>query len=301
MNKWHFGPLVTAVVTPFDEHLQINLKTFEQLLEHLIASGSTALVITGTTGESATLNAIEKLKIWEAALDYVDERLPVIVGVGTNNTKTTLHNIKVAEEVGADGLLVVTPYYNKPSQKGLLKHFTTVANATELPIILYNIPARCGIELELNTILELAKIPNIIGIKDATGDTGLLRALKEKVDSNFLLYSGDDGLFLETLQLGGAGVISVASHLVGKSMKRIYDLYATGFLERAACLDLKLQPFYRALFIFPNPSPIKALLKKSGIDVGGVRLPLVDLDKEESDDLWEAVTDLRDELKCESF
>jgi len=295
MNKRYFGPLITAVVTPFDENSQVDMKQFETLMTHLIATGSTAFVITGTTGEASTLNSIEKLKIWEGAMDYVDERIPVIVGVGTNNTKTTLHNIKLAEEVGVDGLLIVAPYYNKPSQKGLLEHFTLVASSTELPILLYNIPARCGIELEFKTILELAKIPNIIGIKDSTGNTELLSELKNELGDDFLLYSGDDTFYLDTLKLGGQGVISVASHLVGKSMKRIYELYQTGFPERATCLDEKLQPFYQAVFTYPNPSPVKALLNKYGIQVGGVRLPLATLEDFEEEALWEKVNHLIDQ------
>jgi len=294
MSKLHFGPLITAIVTPFDENNQVDVRQFERLIEHLIHTGSTALVVTGTTGEAPTLNSIEKLKIWEAALDYVDEKIPVIVGVGTNNTKTTLHNIKLAEEVGVDALLIVTPYYNKPSQKGLITHFTKVAESTDLPIILYNIPSRCGIELELKTILELAQLPNIIGIKDSTGNTELLNQLKKNLGEDFHLYSGDDAFYLETLKLGGAGVISVASHLIGKSMKRIFELYNTGFVERAECLDEKLAPFYKAIFTYPNPSPIKALLGKYGIDVGGVRLPLVSLDDDEIEMLWEKVEDLID-------
>ena len=294
MNELYFGPLITAVVTPFDEQYQVDLKQFEKLLRHLIDTGSTALVITGTTGEASTLNSIEKLKIWEAALDYVDEKIPIIVGVGTNNTKTTLHNIKLAEEVGVDALLTVVPYYNKPSQKGLLRHFKTAAESTDIPIILYNIPARCGIELELETILELAKLPNIIGIKDSTGDIQLLSGLKEKLGADFLLYSGDDTLYLETLKLGGAGVISVAGHLIGKSMKRIFELHSTGFIERAESLDAKLAPFYNAVLTHPNPSPIKALLNKYGIDVGGVRLPLASLEEYEADILWEKIENLID-------
>ena len=294
MNKRYFGPLITAVVTPFNKHSQVDTEQFEKLLGHLIESKSTALVVTGTTGEASTLNSIEKLKVWETALDYVDEKIPVIVGVGTNNTKTTLHNIKLAEEARVDALLIVTPYYNKPSQKGLLKHFKLAAESTELPIILYNIPTRCGTELELGTILELAKLPNIIGIKDSTGDTKLLSNLKDNLGDDFLLYSGDDALYLETLKLGGAGVISVASHMVGKSMKRIFELYNTGFTERAECLDAKLTPFYKAIFMYPNPSPIKALLHKYGIDVGGVRLPLASLEEDEVDELWEHIKDLVD-------
>lgn len=289
MSKLHFGPLVTAVVTPFDDDLQIDLKKFEKLLDHLLETGTTAIVVSGTTGEAPTLNSIEKLKLWERAMDYLDKKIPVIVGVGTNNTKTTLHNIKLAEEVGVDALMVVAPYYNKPSQKGLLAHFTQLAQSTKLPIIIYNIPSRCGVEIELKTIIELAKIPNIVGIKDSTGSTDMLVEIKERVDEDFLLYTGDDALYLKTLEHGGEGVISVASHIIGKSMKRVYELHITGFPQRAACLDSMLQPFYKAIFTFPNPSPIKTLLNEHGLEVGGVRMPLADLEDFEASILTEKV------------
>ena len=294
MCKLHFGPLITAVVTPFDEYSQVDTKQLEKLLGHLINMGSTAFLVTGTTGEALTLNSIEKLKIWESALDYIGGRVPIIVGVGTNNTKTTVHNIMLAEEAGADALLIVTPYYNTPSQKGILKHFTLAAESTELPIIIHNNPVRCGIKLELKTILELAKLPNIIGIKDSTNNTELLSELKEKLTDDFLLYSGNDSSYLETLKLGGAGVVSVASHLVGKSMKRVFDLNHTGFSERAECLDAKLTPIYKAIYTYPNPTSVKALLNKYGITVGEVRLPLASLEEYEADALWEKVEDLVD-------
>ena len=279
MCKLNFGPLITAVVTPFDEYGQVDVKQFEKLMNHLMNTGTTALLVTGTTGEAPTLNSIEKLRIWESAVDFVDGQIPVIAGVGTNNTKTTIHNAKLAEEAEADALLVVVPYYNKPSQKGLLKHFKLVAENTELPIILYNIPARCGTGLTIETILELAKIPNIIGIKESTGEMELLTKLKLLLADEFLLYSGDDALYLDTLKLGGAGVVSVASHLVGKKMKRMFDLFVAGWIPEAEVLHARLVPLYQALFTHPNPSPIKALLNEYGIDVGGVRLPLASLEE----------------------
>jgi len=279
MCKLNFGPLITAVVTPFDEYGQVDVKQFEKLMNHLMNTGTTALLVTGTTGEAPTLNSIEKLRIWESAVDFVDGQIPVIAGVGTNNTKTTIHNAKLAEEAEADALLVVVPYYNKPSQKGLLKHFKLVAENTELPIILYNIPARCGTGLTIETILELAKIPNIIGIKESTGEMELLTKLKLLLPDEFLLYSGDDALYLDTLKLGGAGVVSVASHLVGKKMKRMFDLFVAGWIPEAEVLHARLVPLYQALFTHPNPSPIKALLNEYGIDVGGVRLPLASLEE----------------------
>jgi 4-hydroxy-tetrahydrodipicolinate synthase len=289
-----FGPLITTSVTPFDEYGQVDIKQLEKLLAHLLEHNSTAIVVTGTTGESSTLNSIEKLRIWESAVDFVEEKVPIIAGVGTNNTKTTIHNAKLAEEAEVDALLVVVPYYNKPSQKGLLKHFKMIAENTELPIILYNIPARCGIGFTIETILELAKVPNIIGIKESTGEMDLLTKLKLLLPDEFLLYSGDDALYLDTLKLGGAGVISVASHLIGKRMMRIFDLLVAGWTPEAETLNARLIPIYQALFTYPNPSPVKALLNKYGIDVGGVRLPLVSLEEHEVDALWEKIEDLID-------
>ena len=289
-----FGPLITASVTPFDEFGQVDIKQFEKLLEHLLEYKSTSIVVTGTTGESPTLNSIERLRIWETAVDFVDGNVPIIAGVGTNNTKTTIHNAKLAEEAEVDALLVVVPYYNKPSQKGLLKHFKMVAENTELPIILYNIPARCGVGLAIETILELAKVPNIIGIKESTGDMELLTKLKLLLPEEFLLYSGDDALYLETLKIGGAGVVSVASHLVGKKMRRIFDLLIAGWTPEAEELNARLCPFYQTIFTYPNPSPIKVLLTKYGLDVGSVRLPLVGLEEYEAEELWEKVEELID-------
>ena len=289
-----FGPLITASVTPFDKYQQVDIKQFEKLLAHLLKSKSTAIVVTGTTGESPTLNAVERLRIWESAVDFVEGHVPIIAGVGTNNTKTTLHNAKLAEEAEVDAILVVVPYYNKPSQKGLLRHFKMIAENTDLPIILYNIPARCGTGLTIETIFELAKVPNIIGIKESSGDVEILEKLKLLLPDEFLLYSGDDALYLDTLKLGGAGVVSVASHLVGKKMMRIYDMLVAGWTPEAEALNERLTPFYQAIFSHPNPSPIKALLKHYGIDVGGVRLPLACLSPCEAEDLFEAVESLMD-------
>ncbi|MCL2559550.1 MAG: 4-hydroxy-tetrahydrodipicolinate synthase [Turicibacter sp.] len=295
MCDLNFGPLITAAVTPFDECGQVDLRQLEKLITHLLDHHSTSILLTGTTGEAPTLNAIEKLRIWERAVDFIDGRVPTIAGVGTNNTKATIHNAKLAEEAEVDALLVVVPYYNKPSQKGLLKHFKLVAENTDLPIILYNIPSRCGTGLTIQTILELAKIPNIIGIKESTGDMALLTKLKLLLPEDFLLYSGDDALYLDTLKLGGAGVVSVSSHLVGKKMMRIYDLLVAGWTLESEDLNTRLLPFYQAIFTYPNPSPVKALLAKYGIDVGGVRLPLASLEEHEADALWEEVEDVIDQ------
>ncbi len=235
------------------------------------------------------------MRIWETAVDFAGGTVPIITGVGTNNTKTTIHNIKLAEEIGVDGVLVVTPYYNKPNQVGLITHFKEIANSTDLPILLYNIPSRTGVNLTLETILELAEVKNIVGIKDSSGDLSLLKALKEQVSSQFALYSGDDSNYLDTLKMGGAGVISVASHVAGLQMNQIYNLYKAGKVEEAEVLNEKLAPIYKGLFCTTNPIPIKAMLNQLGMDVGGLRLPLVEMDQFESLELFNDLRGLFDE------
>ncbi|MDB8553475.1 4-hydroxy-tetrahydrodipicolinate synthase [Turicibacter sanguinis] len=290
-----FGPVITAMVTPFDEYNQLNVGSLRKLIIHLLKHGSTSLVITGTTGEAPTLTAIERLRIWETAVDFAGGSVPIICGVGTNNTKTTIHNVKLAEEIGADGVLVVTPYYNKPNKIGLLTHYKEVANSTDLPIILYNIPSRAGVSLDLETILELAQLKNVVGIKDSSGDLTLLKQLKEVMPSDFALYSGDDSNYLEALKLGGAGVVSVASHVAGLQMNQIYKLFKEGKLEEAEALQNKLMPLYKGLFSTTNPIPIKAILNQMGMDVGSLRLPLVEMDQFEALDLFNEIKDLIDE------
>ena len=290
-----FGPVITAMVTPFDEYNQLNIGSLRKLIIHLLKHGTTSLVITGTTGEAPTLTAIERLRIWETAVDFAGGTVPIIVGVGTNNTKTTIHNVKLAEEIGVDGVLVVTPYYNKPNRLGLLTHFKEVANSTDLPIILYNIPSRTGVSLDAETIVELAKIKNIVGIKDSSGDLTLLTKLKEMLPSNFALYSGDDSNYLDALKLGADGVISVASHVAGLQMNQIYKLFSEGKIQEAESLQQRLTPLYQGLFRTTNPIPIKAVLNQMGMDVGSLRLPLVELDQFESIELFNEIKGLLDE------
>lgn len=290
-----FGPVITAMVTPFDEYNQLNISSLRKLIIHLLKHGSTSLVITGTTGEAPTLTAIERLRIWETTIDFAGGIVPIIAGVGTNNTKTTIHNVKLAEEIGVDGVLVVTPYYNKPNQIGLMTHFKQIAHSTDLPILLYNIPSRTGVSLSLETILELAEIKNIVGIKDSSGDLQLLTDLKKHAPANFSLYSGDDSNYLNTLKLGGDGIISVASHVVGLQMNEIYRLYQEGKVEEAQQLDEKLRPLYQGLFCTTNPIPIKAMLNQLGMEVGSLRLPLVEMDAFESLDLFNELKGLFDE------
>lgn len=290
-----FGPVITAMVTPFDEYNQLNIGSLRKLIIHLLKHGSTSLVITGTTGEAPTLTAIERLRIWETAVDFAGGTVPIIAGVGTNNTRTTIHNVKLAEEIGVDAVLVVTPYYNKPNRLGLLTHFKEIANSTNLPIVLYNIPSRTGVSLDVETIVELAQIKNIVGIKDSSGDLALLSQLKNVLPNQFALYSGDDSNYYDALKLGANGVISVASHVAGLQMNQIYKLFQAGRLEEAEILHQTLMPLYRGLFKTTNPIPIKAVLNQMGMEVGSLRLPLVDLNQFESLELYQEIKDLIDE------
>ena len=234
------------------------------------------------------------MRVWEAAVDFAGGSVPIIAGVGTNNTKTTIHNVKLAEEIGVDGLLVVTPYYNKPNQKGLLAHFKEVASATELPIIVYNIPGRTGVGFELETLAELMREKNIVGIKDSSGDLNLLTELKKIAPADFALYTGDDMNYLDVLRLGGAGVISVAAHVVGLQMLQIFELLSRGEVDQAIALNEKLRPVYQTMFHTTNPIPLKSILNKLGHNIGSLRSPLVELDTFETEELFEQIKHLID-------
>ncbi|MCL1948516.1 MAG: 4-hydroxy-tetrahydrodipicolinate synthase [Turicibacter sp.] len=289
-----FGPVITAMATPFDECNQLNMDSLRKLVIHLGRHGSSAILVTGTTGEAPVLSATEKLRVWETAVDFSEPGVSIIAGVGTNNTRTTLHSIKVAEEAGVQGLLIVTPYYNCPSQEGLLEHFRQAAQSTDLPILLYNIPSRTGVNLEYDTLSRLMEEKNIVGIKDAGGDVKRISKLKEIAQPGFSIYTGDDKMFLDTLKAGGDGVVSVASHVVGQQMARIYQNFQEGKLKEAEELDKALAPVYNLLGNTMNPAPIKGLLRQMGIAVGGLRLPLVPMEAEEAALLYHTLSHLLD-------
>ncbi len=289
-----FGPLMTAMVTPYDEYNQISPDRIRKLVLHLLKHQSSSLVVTGTTGEAPALTALERLRVWETVVDFAGGLVPIVAGIGTNNTKTTVHNAKLAEEVGVDALLVVTPYYVKPTQEGLLAHFQAVSRATNLPIILYNVPSRTGVNLELETIVELAKLENIVGIKEAGGGIERLKALKATLPENFLIYTGEDALYLDALALGCEGAVSVASHVIGTQMNDVFDLMIENQLEAATELNTHLLPVYETLFVKTNPIVIKSVLNEMGICVGELRLPLVPLKPYESATVYEALKTIID-------
>lgn len=271
-----FGRLITAMVTPFTDDGRLDETGLQRLVDHLIAMGTTALVVAGTTGESPVLSHEEKLRLFELTLHFADGRVPVIAGTGTNSTGDSIQLSEEAAQLGVQGLLLVAPYYNKPSQEGLYAHFSAVAKAVSLPIMIYNIPGRCGVNIEVNTLLRLVQVPNIIAIKEASGNMTQIMELAAFKPDDVFLYSGDDKLTLPVLSVGGYGVVSVASHLVGQEMTRLIHAHLAGEVAVAAEWSARLLPLFEALFHSSSPAPLKSALRDLGLPGGGVRLPLVE-------------------------
>jgi 4-hydroxy-tetrahydrodipicolinate synthase len=280
-NMIDFGKVATAMVTPFDHKGNIDFEKTTQLINYLISNGSDALVIAGTTGESPTLSTEEKLALFRHSVKVVDGRVPVVVGTGSNNTYASIELTKKAEEIGVDAIMIVAPYYNKPNQEGLYQHFKTIAESTELPVMLYNIPGRSVINMSVDTIVRLAELPNVVALKDASGDLDAMTAIIAQTSDDFALYSGDDGLTLPVLAIGGTGIISVASHVIGNEMQEMVKLYESGNPKEAAKIHQRIVPVMKSLFAAPSPTPVKTALQLKGLDVGSVRLPLVPLTEEE--------------------
>lgn len=277
-----FGRMLTAMVTPFDDNLEVNYDMAAQLAEYLLEQGNDGIVVNGTTGESPTLSDAEKLEMFRTVKKAVGSRAVVIAGTGSNDTRHCIELTKQAEECGVDGIMLVVPYYSKPSQEGLYRHFKAVAAQTSLPIILYNIPGRCGTNLLPETVVRLAnEVPNIVAIKEASGNLDQIARLKTMVPANFAIYSGDDSLTLPILSIGGAGVISVVAHVAGKDLRRMVDAYFDGRVNEAREINRKLYDIFKTMFITSNPVPVKYALNELGIKVGGVRLPLYEANEAE--------------------
>ncbi|MBC1451363.1 4-hydroxy-tetrahydrodipicolinate synthase [Listeria welshimeri] len=277
------GKVITAMVTPINpEKDKVCKKRIHHLVNHLIANGSDGLVVAGTTGESPTLSHDEKIKLFRQVIETNAGRAKLIAGTGSNNTAETIAFTKeVAELGGIDAVLVVAPYYNKPNQDGLYAHFVAVAEASDIPVVIYNIPGRSVVNIEPETIIRLAKLPNIVGVKESSGNLDNISKIIAETPEDFLVYSGDDSLTLPILAVGGDGVISVASHVVGKEMQEMIQAFARGEVQKAASIHRSLLPIMNGLFAVPNPAPTKYLLNQQGISVGPVRLPLVDLNAEQ--------------------
>jgi 4-hydroxy-tetrahydrodipicolinate synthase len=276
-----FGSVLTAMVTPFKEDLSVDYARTESLAARLADNGSDGLVVHGTTGESPTLTHEEEYELYKVVKNAVGGRCKVIAGCGSNSTATSIASTRKAEKIGVDGAMIVVPYYNKPPQEGLYQHYKTIADNTGLPIIIYNIPGRTGKNMEVETVARLAKIKNIVGIKEASGNLDQVAAIRKATSPDFMLYSGDDNLTYPILERGGIGVISVASHLVGKEIKQMVKLFFEGQKAAAKALHDKLMPLFDVLFITTNPIPIKAALEMIGFPVGGLRLPLIAANEKE--------------------
>lgn len=276
-----FGAVVTAMVTPFKEDFSLDLERAQEVATWLLDNGSDSLVVAGTTGEGPTLSDREKIDLWRATVEAGKGKGKIVAGTGTYDTAHSVHLTQEAERAGCDGVLVVTPYYNKPPQSGLYEHFTTVARATSLPVILYNIPGRTSVRISHETLLRLAEVENIIGVKDATGDLIGASELIAAAPGGFEVISGDDVATFALVCLGATGVISVTSHVAGEQMGEMIALTERGDVDGARKIHHQLLPLFNALFITTSPIPIKAAMGLIGQPVGPPRLPLVPATKDE--------------------
>lgn len=270
-----FGRILTAMVTPFHEDGSVNYQAAATLAKHLVANGSDGLVVAGSTGEAATMDADEKLRLFATVMDAVGDRATVIAGTGSNDTRASIVITQQAEKIGVHGVMLVGPYYNKPTQEGFYQHFKAIAEVTSLPVIIYNVPGRTASNILPETISRLATIPNIAAVKESSGNLDQVSEIIRITPDDFMVYSGDDSLTLPILAIGGAGIISVAAHAVGVRMHEMVDAYFAGDIAKARELHLELLPFFKIIFIATNPIPIKTVMSLLGHQVGGFRLPLV--------------------------
>ena len=270
----NFGRVLTAMVTPFNDDYSVNYSEAAKLAKYLVDNGSDGLVVAGSTGESATLSKEEKIKLFATVMEAVGEKATVIAGTGSNDTRASIELTREAEKVGVHGAMLVGPYYNKPPQEGYYQHFKAIAESTSLPLILYNVPGRTSSNILPATIARLAEIKNIVAVKEASGNLDQVSEIIRTTSSDFMVYSGDDGLTLPVLGVGGDGVISVAGHIVGKRMQEMIAAFFAGDKAKAQAIHLELLPFFKVIFITTNPIPIKEAVKLMGIKTGPLRLPL---------------------------
>ncbi len=281
-----FGRMMPAMVTPFDEERNLDLDQAQALAKRLVEGGSDSLMINGTTGESPTIFYPQKMDLFRAVLEAVGDEVPVLANVGDNCTADTLDFAQDVAALGVAGVMLVVPYYNKPPQEGLYQHFKTIAEGIELPVIMYNIPGRCVINMTAETTLRLARdVPNIKAVKEASGNLEQVKTIIDQAPEDFWVYSGDDELAYDVVKMGGAGVISTIGNLAPARMKEIVELAARGEYEKAKAAHDALVPLMRALFVTSNPIMVKEALNLVGFPVGGVRLPLVDATPEQSESL----------------
>lgn len=288
-----FGRMIPAMVTPFDENRELDLDKAQALANRLVDGGSDSLIINGTTGESPTVFYPQKIELFRAIVSAVGDRVPVLANVGDNCTADTVDFAREVESLGVDGIMLVVPYYNKPPQEGLYRHFRTIAEAVDLPVILYNIPGRCVVNMEADTTLRLAHdVENIVAVKEASGNMEQIKRIIEEPPDAFQVYSGDDEATFEIMKMGGAGVISTIGNVAPARMKEIVELTAAGDYDGAQAAHNALQPLMKELFVTSNPILVKEALKLVGFPVGGVRLPLVDATPEQSEHLAQVMREV---------
>jgi len=269
------------MITPFDDRLQVNYAKAAEVAEHLVQNGTEGIVVAGTTGESPVLSDEEKLRLFATVKEQVGSRVSVWAGTGSNNTQHSIELSREAEKLGVDGVLLVGPYYNKPSQEGLYQHFRAIAEAINIPAMVYNIPSRTSSNILPETIARLAQIDNIVALKESSGDMNQVSQLAYLLPEGMKVYSGDDSLTLPMMALGAHGVVSVASHLVGKDIQRMITAFNNGDTREATRIHLALYPIFKGLFITTNPVPLKEAMNILGMEVGGLRLPLTRASQQE--------------------
>ncbi|PBH73731.1 4-hydroxy-tetrahydrodipicolinate synthase [Clostridioides difficile] len=274
-----FKGSAVALVTPFTEDNNVNFEKLGELIEYHIENGTDALVVCGTTGEATTMSESEIFAVIKYTVEKVNKRIPVIAGTGSNNTMLSVHMSQEAEKLGVDGLLIITPYYNKTNEKGLKLHFETIANSVKLPIILYNVPGRTKVNIKPSVVAELAKIDNIVAVKEASGDLAQVAEIAKLVPKDFAIYSGNDDTILPLLSLGGSGVISVLANICPKETHDLVTKFFEGNIEGSKKLQLDMDALIAALFIEVNPVPVKTAMNILGFNVGDLRLPLAEMEE----------------------
>jgi len=279
--KLEMPRLITAMITPFDDKLQVNYAKAAEVAEYLAKNGTEGIVVAGTTGESPVLSDEEKLRLFATVKEQVGSRVSVWAGTGSNNTQHSIELSREAEKLGVDGVLLVGPYYNKPSQEGLYQHFRAIAEAINIPAMVYNIPSRTSSNILPETMARLAQIDNIVALKESSGDMNQVSQLAYLLPEGMKVYSGDDSLTLPMMALGAYGVVSVASHLVGKDIQRMITAFNNGDTREATRIHLALFPIFKGLFITTNPVPLKEAMNILGMEVGGLRLPLTRASQQE--------------------
>ncbi|BAC13664.1 dihydrodipicolinate synthase [Oceanobacillus iheyensis HTE831] len=287
----NFGKVLTAMVTPFDKHEEIDFQALDHLIDHLINNGSDGLVVAGTTGESPTLTHEERIKLFEYVVKKVNGAVPVIAGTGSNYTKASIELTKEVAKTGVDGVMLVAPYYNKPSQDSMYEHFKVIAESTELPVMLYNVPGRTGVDMDVSTVVRLSQIDNIVSIKDASGNLEKMTNIIRLTDDNFSVYSGEDSLTLPALAIGADGIVSVSSHIIGNDMQEMIQRFEQGQVAEAANIHQRVLPVMQEMFANPSPVPVKTALNLQSVPVGKVRLPLIELTDEQLQNLQSVLSD----------